>query len=133
MNDLLGGRLGAIFASPTDAVQFIASGKLRAIATTGLSRMEVLPHVPTIAESGYPGFEANNWYAYVAPAKTPAGVIQVLNKAIVAALKDPGVSAKLKKLGLLPAPSSPAETAAYIRSESKKWGDLVKKIGISVN
>ena len=133
MNDLLGGRLGAIFASPTDAVQFIAAGKLRAIATTGLSRMDVLPHVPTVAESGYPGFEANNWYAYVAPAKTPADVIRVLNKAIVVALKDPGVSAKLEKLGLQPAPSTPAETAAYIRSESKKWGDLVKKIGISAD
>jgi tripartite-type tricarboxylate transporter receptor subunit TctC len=130
MNDLLGGTLGSIFASPTDAVQFIATGKLRAIASTGLKRMEVLPDVPTIAESGYPGFEANNWYAFMAPANTPPEVIQALNKAVVATLKDPDVAAKLRKLGLEPAPSTPEETAKYIRDESKKWGDLVKKIDI---
>lgn len=130
MNDLLGGTLGSIFASPTDAVQFIATGKLRAIASTGLTRMDVLPDVPTIAESGYPGFEANNWYAFMAPANTPPEVIQVLNKAIVATLKDPDVAAKLQKLGLQPAPSTPEETAKYIRDESRKWGDLVKKIDI---
>jgi tripartite-type tricarboxylate transporter receptor subunit TctC len=131
MNDLLGGTLGSIFASPTDAVQFIATGKLRAIATTGLKRMDVLPDVPTVAESGYPGFEANNWYAFTAPAHTPPEIIAVLNKGIVATLKDPGVVAKMEKLGLQPAPTTPAEAASYIRSESKKWGDLVKKIGLN--
>ncbi|WP_157793076.1 Bug family tripartite tricarboxylate transporter substrate binding protein [Bordetella genomosp. 8] len=131
MNDLLGGTLASIFASPTDAVQFIAAGKLRPIATTGLRRLDVLPDVPTIAESGYPGFEANNWYAFTAPAHTPKAVVDVLNKAIVATLKDPDVDAKLKKLGLDPAPTTPAETDRYIRAESKKWGDLVKKININ--
>jgi tripartite-type tricarboxylate transporter receptor subunit TctC len=133
MNDLLGGTLGSIFASPTDAVQFIAAGKLRPIATTGLKRMDVLPDVPTIAESGYPRFEANNWYAFTAPAHTPPEVIAVLNKAIVATLKDPGVAAKLQKLGLQPDPTTPAEASAYFKSESKKWGDLVKKIGIEAS
>jgi tripartite-type tricarboxylate transporter receptor subunit TctC len=131
MNDLLGGTLGSIFASPTDAVQFIAAGKLRAIATTGLQRLDVLPDVPTIAESGYPGFEANNWYAFTAPAHTPKAVIEALNKAVVATLKDPDVDAKLKKLGLTPDPTTPEETDRYIRSESKKWGDLVRKININ--
>jgi tripartite-type tricarboxylate transporter receptor subunit TctC len=133
MNDLLGGTLGSIFASPTDAVQFIAAGKLRPIATTGLKRMDVLPDVPTIAESGYPGFEANNWYAFTAPAHTPPEVIAVLNKAIVATLKDPGVAAKLEKLGLQPDPTTPAEASEYFKTESKKWGDLVKKIGIEAS
>ncbi|ANN73391.1 Bug family tripartite tricarboxylate transporter substrate binding protein [Bordetella bronchialis] len=131
MNDLLGGTLASIFASPTDAVQFIAAGKLRPIATTGLRRLDVLPDVPTIAESGYPGFEANNWYAFTAPAHTPKAVIDVLNKAIVDTLKDPDVDAKLKKLGLDPTPTTPAETDRYIRGESRKWGDLVKKININ--
>jgi tripartite-type tricarboxylate transporter receptor subunit TctC len=130
MNDLLGGTLGSIFASPTDAVQFIAAGKLRAIATTGLTRLDVLPDVPTIAESGYPGFEANNWYAFMAPANTPPAIIETLNAAIVATLKDPDVAARLRKLGLDPAPTSPEETAHYIRGESRKWGDLVRKIEI---
>jgi tripartite-type tricarboxylate transporter receptor subunit TctC len=131
MNDLLGGTLGSIFASPTDAVQFINTGKLRAIATTGLARLDVLPNVPTIAESGYPGFEANNWYAFMAPANTPPEAIRILNAAIVATLKDPEVDAKLHKLGLDPAPTTPAETAAYIRDESRKWGDLVRKIQLN--
>ena len=130
MNDLLGGTLGSIFASPTDAVQLIATGKLRALASTGPQRMEVLPDVPTIAESGFPGFEANNWYAFMAPSGTPPEVIDALNRAIVATLKDPDIVAKLQKLGLQPAPTTPAETAKYIHAESKKWGDLVKKIGI---
>jgi tripartite-type tricarboxylate transporter receptor subunit TctC len=131
MNDLLGGTLGSIFASPTDAVQFINTGKLRAIATTGLTRLDVLPNVPTIAESGYPGFEANNWYAFMAPDNTPSNVIRTLNAAIVATLKDPEVAAKLHKLGLDPAPTTPAETAAYIRDESRKWGALVQKIQLN--
>lgn len=133
MNDLLGGTLASIFASPSDAVPFINAGKLRPLATTGLKRLDVLPDVPTIAESGYPGFEANNWYAYTVPAHTPKPVIEALNKAIVAALKDPQVDAKLRKLGLGPDPTTPEQADRYIRSESKKWGDLIKKINVHIN
>ncbi|WP_233234759.1 tripartite tricarboxylate transporter substrate binding protein [Bordetella sp. LUAb4] len=131
-NDLLGGTLASIFASPTDAIQFINAGKLRPIVTTGLQRLDVLPNVPTIAESGYPGFEANNWYAFTAPAHTPAPVIEALNQAIVATLKDPEVDAKLKKLGLDPAPTTPREADRYIRAESDKWGALIKKLNINL-
>jgi tripartite-type tricarboxylate transporter receptor subunit TctC len=89
-----------------------------------------LPQVPTIAESGYPGFDASNWYAFTAPLRTPPEVVQRLNAAIVVALNDPGVMAQLRKLGLDPAPSSPQEAAQYIRKESDKWGALVRKVGI---
>ena len=130
MNDLLGGVLPSIFSSPTDALQHIQAGKLRALATTGPKRLDALPHVPTIAESGYPGFDASNWYAFTAPLRTPPEVVQRLNAAIVAALNDPGVVAQLRKLGLDPAPTSPAEAANYIRKESDKWGALVRKVGI---
>jgi tripartite-type tricarboxylate transporter receptor subunit TctC len=71
MNDLLGGVLPSIFSSPTDAMQFIQNGKLRPLAVTSAKRMDVLPNVPTIAELGYPGFEAVNWYAFTAPLRTP--------------------------------------------------------------
>ena len=130
MNDLLGGVLQSIFSSPTDALQFIQAGKLRAIATTGSKRLEALPQVPTVAESGLPGFEATNWYAFTAPQRTPPEVVQRLNNAIVTTLKDPGVVAQLRKLGLDPAPSTPDETIRYMRIESDKRGVLVRKVGI---
>ena len=130
MNDLVGGTLASIFSSPTDALQFIQTGKLRAIATTGSKRLDVLPQVPTIAELGFPGFEAINWYAFTAPQRTPADVVQRLNAAIVSVLNEPGVMAQLRKLGLEPTSSSPEETARYIKAESEKWGVLVRKAGI---
>jgi len=130
MNDLVGGTLASIFSSPTDALQFIQAGKLRAIATTGSKRLDVLPQVPTIAELGFPGFEAINWYAFTAPQRTPADVVQRLNAAIVSVLNEPGVIAQLRKLGLEPTSSSPEETARYIKAESEKWGALVRKAGI---
>lgn len=130
MNDLLGGVLPSIFSSPTDAMQHIQSGKLRPLATTGAKRLDTLPNVPTIAESGFPGFEATNWYAFAAPAKTPPEVIKRLNAALVATLKDPGVVAQLRKLGLEPTPTTPAEAARYIKAESDKWGNVVRKANI---
>ena len=84
MNDLLGGALPSIFSSPSDAIQHIQSGRLRALATTGLKRSDALPQVPTISESGFAGFEAINWYAFAVPARTPAEVVRKLNVAIAA-------------------------------------------------
>ena len=130
MNDLLGGVLQSIFSSPTDALQFIQSGKLRPLATTGSKRLEMLPQVPTIAESGYPGFEAINWYAFTAPQRTPPEIVQRLNAAIVTTLNDPGIIAQLRRLGLDAAPSTPEEATAFIRKESDKWGAVVRKSGI---
>lgn len=133
MNDLLGGVLPSIFSSPTDAVQHIQNGKLLPLATTGAKRLEALPNVPTIAELGFPGFEATNWYAFSAPAKTPPEVIKRLNAALVTTLKDPGVVAQLRKLGLQPTPSSPAEAARFIKLESEKWGNVVRQGNIKGN
>ena len=130
MNDLLGGVLPSIFSSPSDALQFIQSGKLRAIAVTGSSRLDVLPNVPTISELGFPGFEAVNWYAFASPLKTPLEISSRLNDVIVLTLKDPSISLQLKKLGLSPYPTSIDETSKYFRSESDKWGSIIKKSGI---
>ena len=131
MNDLLGGVLPSIFSSPTDAMQFIQNGKLRPLAVTSAKRMEVLSNVPTIAELGYPGFEAVNWYAFTAPLRTPPEVVKRLNEVITTTLNDPHVAAQLRKLGLAPTPTSPEDTARYMRAESDKWGAIVRKAGIS--
>lgn len=132
-NDVLAGTVTSIFASPPESLQHIEAGKLRPLATTGLQRIEALPNVPTVAESGYPGFEAINWSAFVAPRDTPPYVLRQLNAAIVTTLSDPDVLARMKKIGLNTMPSTPEETATYIRREANKWGKLIKETGIKVN
>jgi tripartite-type tricarboxylate transporter receptor subunit TctC len=125
MTDLLGGRIDMYPAVPSTALQQIKAGKIHAIATTGLKRAAIMPDVPTVAEQGYPGFEAVNWYAFVAPAKTPKDVIDFWNRELVKALKDPWVKGELDKNGLEPAPSTPDELARYMDAEYQKWGKLV--------
>lgn len=129
-NDILAGTLSSMFASPPESLQHIEADKLRPLATTGSQRIEALPNVPTVAESGYPGFEAINWSAFVAPRQTPPHVLRQLNAAIVATLSDPDILARLKKIGLNTMPSTPEETANYIRREADKWGKLLKETGI---
>src|ERR1017187_3914673 len=114
MPGMLGGQVMSIFATPVSAGGQIKAGKIRAIATTGPKRAALLPDVPTVAESGYPGYEAMNWYAYVAPAKTPKEIVLRLNRELVKALNNAEVAALLHQQGLEPSPSSPAELARYI-------------------
>jgi tripartite-type tricarboxylate transporter receptor subunit TctC len=131
MTDLLGGRIDMYPAVPSTAEPHIATGKLRALATTGLRRTTMMPNVPTVAESGYAGFEAINWYAFVAPGKTPRDTIAFWNRELVKALKDPQVAAELAKHGLEPAPSSPEELARYMERETEKWGKVVRESKIT--
>ncbi len=130
MQGMLGGQVASFFATPVSVGGHIKSGKVRAIATTGPKRADLLRDVPTVAESGYPGYEAMNWYAYVAPAQTPQDIIERLNREIVKALSAPEVVALLQKQGLEPSSSSPAELARYIKSEYETWGKVVKQAGI---
>ena len=130
LSDLLAGRIDMYPSVPSTALPHIETGKLRAIATTGLKRTSMLPNVPTVAESGYPGFEATNWYAFVAPAKTPDTVLDYWNREIVKVLNDPQVKADLAKHGLDPAPGTRRELADYIARETEKWGKVVREAGI---
>ena len=127
---VMGGEVNAYYATPVSAGQQIKNGKVRALATTGLRRDRLLPDVPTVAESGYPGFEATNWYAYVVPAKTPAAVVTRLNQALIKTLTNPDVVAALHKQGLDPSPGTPAELAAFMQREYDTWGKVVKQAGI---
>lgn len=126
MTDLLGGRVTMYPAVPSTALPHIQAGKLRALATTGPTRLATMPDVPTVAESGYPGFEAMNWYCFVAPAKTPKEILDFWNRELVRVLKDPAVKAELAKHDLEPQPSSREELARYIDRETEKWGRVVR-------
>jgi tripartite-type tricarboxylate transporter receptor subunit TctC len=131
MTDLLGGRVTMYPAVPSTALQQVESGKLRALAITGPSRIPTYPNVPTVAESGYPGFEASNWYAFVAPGKTPVEILDYWNREIVKALRDPQVKAELAKHGLDPVPGTRDELARYIDKETETWGRVVRDAKIT--
>ncbi len=132
MSDLLGGQIPSVFASATTATPQVKAGKLRALGSTGAKRSAALPEVPTIAEQGYPGYEATNWYAYVAPAKTPKDVIARLNREIVKTLNDPEAHAAILKQGEEPTPSTPEELAQHMAREYATWGRVIKEAGIPV-
>jgi tripartite-type tricarboxylate transporter receptor subunit TctC len=129
MLDLLAGRVQLSFASVATAISHIQSGKLRAIAMTGGKRFEGLPALPTIAEAGVPGYEINNWYGFFVPAGTAAEIVQRLNAETAQALKKPEVRAKLVGAGLEPVWNTPSQFAAYVRSETAKWGKIVRDSG----
>ena len=130
MTDLLGGQIPSVFASAPSALPQVKAGKIRALATTGAARSSFLPDVPTIAESGYPGYEAINWYAFVAPGKTPKDIVDRLNRDLVKALGTPEIREQLLSNGMEPQPSTPEELARYMEREYETWGRVVKEAGI---
>ena len=130
ITDLLAGHVPAFFAVISTGVPHVQAGKVRGLAVTGARRAEALPDVPTVAEAGVPGYEATNWYGLLAPAKTPAAVIDRINREMTAALKAPEVAEGLKSRGIDAAPNSPAEFAAFIRAETAKWRPIVLQSGI---
>jgi tripartite-type tricarboxylate transporter receptor subunit TctC len=127
MIDLLAGRISMYFATMATAGPHIEAGKLIPLASTGLTRPVFLPNVPTLHESGFPGFSATNWYAFVAPGKTPAPVLDRWNQELVKVLKDPVINEALLKHGLTPAPGTRDELARYIVSETEAWGKLIRE------
>jgi len=132
MSDLLGAQILSVFASATTAVPQVKAGKLRALGTTSAKRSATMPEVPTIAEQGYPGYEATNWYAFVAPAKTPRNVVVRLNREIVKTLRDPETHDAIFKQGEEPTPSTPEELAQHMAREYATWGKVIKEAGIPV-
>jgi tripartite-type tricarboxylate transporter receptor subunit TctC len=125
-NDLLGGRIDFMFTALSTAKPLVQSGKLRALAVTGLTRHPDVPELPPVADF-VAGFETTGWYGLAGPANMPAPVVDKLNKAIFVALANPEVRTRLAALGFDPAPSNtPAQFDAFIRAEIKKWGQVLK-------
>jgi tripartite-type tricarboxylate transporter receptor subunit TctC len=133
LQDLLGERIASYFSAPPTALPHVETGKLVPLATTGLTRPAYMPKIATVAESGYPGFEALNWYAFVAPGKTPVNILERWNQAIVKVLADPGVKDALNKHGLTPQPTSRAELADFMKKEDAKWKAIVRDRKITAN
>jgi tripartite-type tricarboxylate transporter receptor subunit TctC len=129
MTDLLGGQINLIFATAASAIPHIHSGKIRGLAVTTLKRSQLVPDLPTVAEAGLTGFEANNWYGIVVPAKTPRPIIDRLNKEFVAVLNMPDVKKVLSNQGLDAAPSTPEAFGNYIKAETVKWAKVIKASG----
>ena len=129
MIDLVGGQVQLVFATAASAVPQIKAGKIKGIAVTTIKRAALMPNIPTIAESGLPGFDANNWYGLLAPAKTPRPIIMRLNAEVTKVLAMPDVKDFLFNQGLDPAPGTPEQFGAYIKSEITKWAKVVKDSG----
>ena len=127
MQDLLGERVAAYFSTYSTAQAYIENGKLNALAVSGPQRLKALPKVPTIAESGYPGFNATNWYAFVASSKVPDAILDRWNLELVKAMKSPDVVKQLNDHGLTPMPGSREELAKYMAKESATWGRLIRE------
>src|SRR3954454_13538794 len=130
MQGFLGGQVDSFFATPISSISQIKAGKARAIATTGAKRAVLMPDVPTVAEQGFPGYEALNWYGYLAPAGTPKEIVDRFSREITKALANPKVVDQLNKTGVEPHPMSTQEFAAYIKREYDTWGKVVKEANI---
>jgi tripartite-type tricarboxylate transporter receptor subunit TctC len=130
MQGFLGGQVDSFFATPVSSVSQIRAGRAKAIATTGSKRAALMPDVPTIAESGFPGYEALNWYGYLAPKGTPKEIVDRLHKEIAKALANPKVVEQMNKTGVEPLAMTPEEFGAYIKREFDTWGKVVKDAGI---
>jgi tripartite-type tricarboxylate transporter receptor subunit TctC len=132
LTDLLGGQVQVTFDNLPSSIGHIKAGKLRALAVTTAQRSDELPDVPTVAET-VPGYEASAFFGFGVPAGTPKEVVEILNKEINLALKDPGMIAKLKELGGTPIPGTPEAFGKLVADETAKWEKVVRAADLSIN
>ena len=128
--DLVGGQISLSFGNIPTVIEHVRGGKLRALATTGAKRTSAASDVPTVAESGVPGFEVSNWFGVSAPARTPAEIVARLHAEIVRALKSPEVRAGLIHAGADPSDITTEQYTAFIQNEFTKWNKVIKAAGI---
>lgn len=133
IQDVVGGQVPFMFVDTASGSSFIAAGKLRPIGIASARRVKNFDTIPTLAEQGLKGFEAYAWQGLVVPAATPADIVAKLNKALVQALDSTDVKARFQTLGLEAIPSTPAQMAAYTKSERDKWGTVIRASGIKLD
>jgi tripartite-type tricarboxylate transporter receptor subunit TctC len=132
--DLAGGNMHIMFDNLPSAMQLIKSGKIRAFAVTSSQRSAALPDIPTVEEAAnLKGFEASSWFGLLAPAGTPADIVNRIQQEVAKSLATPAMKERLATLGAIPSGNTPAQFAAIIESEHKKWADVVKASGAKVD
>jgi tripartite-type tricarboxylate transporter receptor subunit TctC len=132
MNDLIGGHVDIMFSGISSAQAHIEAGALRALAVTGDARNPAVPNVPTFAEAGFAGVTASTYWGVLAPAGTAMDAIAKVSAAFAAAMRDPEIVARIASLGYVPIGGGPADYAVNLRSEIRKWGDVVARANIRV-
>lgn len=130
---LLGGEVQLMIAPLGPSLPYVRAGRLKALGMPNAKRSALFPDLPTIAESGFPGYEALNWYGVLAPRGTPQHVVKLLNHQIVTALNNHDVRERFSTLGYEPTPSTPDEFGSYIRAEIQKWARVIKDAGVRPN
>ena len=133
LNDLIPGRVDAIFANFPSTLPYVQNKQLRGLAVTTAARQPEVPELPTIAESGVPGFDVSSWFALFVAAKTPPEIVAQLHRDAVAALHHPPVKQRYAQLGATVVASTPAELAAHLKSEMERWGPVIKAAGIKAD
>jgi len=129
VTDLLGGQVQSMFDNAPSALAHVKAGKLRAIAITSAQRSPLLPEVPTLAESGFPGFDVQSWFSLAAPAGTPKAVVERVNAELVKIIALPEVRQRLQAMAATPESSSPEQLRSFIAAEIKRWREVVKQSG----
>jgi tripartite-type tricarboxylate transporter receptor subunit TctC len=133
LNELVGAQVQALFGIAFSTLPYVRAGRLQALAVTGATRSRAAPQLPTVAESGFVGFEAVGWYGVLAPAKTSPAIVMKLNGAIVQALQSPDVEQSLVAQAADPVGSKPRAFGIFIASETRKWSQLIKQAGVKPN
>jgi tripartite-type tricarboxylate transporter receptor subunit TctC len=131
VNDLIPGRVDVMFNTIGTALPLVRGGQLRGLAVTTAERFFTAPDMPTVAESGVPGFDVSSWFAFFVPAKTPRAVVDRIQADTAAALAEPAIKGRIQNLGIKVASSTPEQLAAHLKSEMEKWGPVIKAAGIT--
>jgi tripartite-type tricarboxylate transporter receptor subunit TctC len=131
--DVIAGRVDCTFAVMASGLPLVRAGQLRALGVTTATRVAAAPEIPTIAESGIPGYDTSSWFAFFVPAKTPPEIIAKMHADTVAALAEPQIRAKLDALGVIVVGSSPEQLGAHLKAEMERWAPVIKAANIKVS